>query len=59
MIQKLRQLVIDMEQENVEINNKLNDDKNPLSERSHTILVHKYNYNIDMTKKLKAIIIAG
>ena len=57
MKDKLRALIIKLEQENKDRSTTLND--NDCSEYNYTVLVHKYNNTLDILKQLKEILLTS
>lgn len=57
MKDKLRALIIKLEQENNDRSVALND--SDCSEYSYTVLVHKYNNTLDILKQLKEILLTS
>ena len=57
MKDKLRALIIKLEQENSDRSVALND--SDCSEYNYTVLVHKYNDTLDILKQLKEILLTS
>ena len=57
MKDKLRALIIKLEQENEDRSIALND--NNCSEYNYTVLIHKYNNTLDILKQLKEILLTS
>lgn len=57
MKDKLRALIIKLEQENKDRSVALND--KDCSEYAHTVLIHKYNNTLDILKQLTEILLSS